>query len=57
MRRKLGLLHITCVLGRADDAVVCALAKPGVLDHVQICPAQPERAVPVEARRMAWQFS
>jgi hypothetical protein len=53
---KLALLHATCVFGRFNDATVCAVAAPGVLDHVQVRPAQPERVVPIEART-AWQFS
>jgi hypothetical protein len=55
VKPKLALLHVTCVLGRADDKAVRALAKPGKLDHVQIRPGQPERIPPAEAR-MAWQF-
>ena len=54
-RAKLALLRVTCVLGRANDALVSAVAAPGKLDHVQFRPAQPERVPPAEAR-CAWQW-
>ena len=54
-RPTLILLHVTCVLNRADDALVSTVAAPGTLDHRHIRPAQPERIPPVEAR-CAWQF-
>ncbi len=53
--RNLALLHVTCVLGQADDALVSALAQLGKLDHVHIRDAQPERIPPAEAR-CAWQW-
>ena len=39
MKPKLILLHVTCVLDRANDALVCALATPGKLDHAHNRPA------------------